>query len=238
MRRTCPPHLHRPQAHRPFPPRLWPFCGAVGLLCQVVHIDFGIVFEQGRTLSTPETVPFRLTRDLVDGLGITGVEGLFRRSCERTLACLRRPGNAAALATLAEVFIHDPLYKWLLNPLQATHHQRIATAADNAAAAEGNGDGAGGAEEAEEAGLAHTSVAAAASAAAAAAAAGAAGGDNATGMREAAERTLARIRQKLQGYEDPNDSALSVEGQVGLLISQATSEENLHKIFAGWAPWL
>jgi ataxia telangiectasia mutated family protein len=32
---------------------------------EVVQIDFGIVFEQGKTLSTPETVPFRLTRDLV-----------------------------------------------------------------------------------------------------------------------------------------------------------------------------
>ena len=41
---------------------------------EVVHIDFGIVFEQGKILQTPETVPFRLTRDMVDGLGITGVE--------------------------------------------------------------------------------------------------------------------------------------------------------------------
>jgi serine-protein kinase ATM len=70
---------------------------------QVVHIDFGIVFEQGKTLSTPETVPFRLTRDMVDGLGITGVDGLFKNCCEDTLRCLRRPDNAAALATLAEV---------------------------------------------------------------------------------------------------------------------------------------
>jgi len=30
----------------------------------VVHIDFGIVFEQGKTLGTPETVPFRLTREV------------------------------------------------------------------------------------------------------------------------------------------------------------------------------
>ena len=30
---------------------------------EVVHIDFGVTFEQGKALSTPETVPFRLTRD-------------------------------------------------------------------------------------------------------------------------------------------------------------------------------
>ena len=29
---------------------------------EVVHIDFGVTFEQGKALSTPETVPFRLTR--------------------------------------------------------------------------------------------------------------------------------------------------------------------------------
>ena len=39
----------------------------------------GVAFEQGRILPTPETVPFRLTRDIVDGMGVAGVEGVFRR---------------------------------------------------------------------------------------------------------------------------------------------------------------
>lgn len=52
---------------------------------EVVHIDFGVTFEQGKTLSTPETVPFRLTRDVVDGMGITGTEGAFRRACEAAM---------------------------------------------------------------------------------------------------------------------------------------------------------
>lgn len=46
---------------------------------ELVHIDLGVAFEQGRILPTPETVPFRLTRDIVDGMGISGVEGVFRR---------------------------------------------------------------------------------------------------------------------------------------------------------------
>ena len=46
---------------------------------EVVHIDFGIMFEQGKVIGTPETVPFRLTRDVVDGMGVNGVEGTFRR---------------------------------------------------------------------------------------------------------------------------------------------------------------
>lgn len=46
---------------------------------EVIHIDFGIAFEQGKVLPTPETVPFRLTRDIEAGMGVLGVEGVFRR---------------------------------------------------------------------------------------------------------------------------------------------------------------
>ena len=46
---------------------------------EVIHIDFGIAFEQGKVLPTPETVPFRLTRDVEDGMGVSGIEGCFRR---------------------------------------------------------------------------------------------------------------------------------------------------------------
>ena len=38
-----------------------------------------MAFEQGRILPTPETVPFRLTRDIVDAMGVAGVEGVYRR---------------------------------------------------------------------------------------------------------------------------------------------------------------
>ncbi|CAG2055734.1 unnamed protein product, partial [Timema podura] len=47
---------------------------------EIIHIDFGIAFEQGKILPTPETVPFRLTRDIVDGMGVSGIEGVFRKS--------------------------------------------------------------------------------------------------------------------------------------------------------------
>lgn len=75
---------------------------------EVVHIDLGIIFEQGKLLYTPELVPFRLTRDMVDGCGIFGIEGQFRRTCERTLEILR--DNAQLLLTIVEVILlHDPL---------------------------------------------------------------------------------------------------------------------------------
>ncbi|XP_078431049.1 serine/Threonine-kinase ATM-like protein isoform X2 [Wolffia australiana] len=88
---------------------------------EVVHIDLGVAFEQGLMLKTPERVPFRLTRDIVDGMGVTGVEGVFRRCCEETLSVMRT--NKEALLTIVEVFIHDPLYKWALSPLKALRRQ-------------------------------------------------------------------------------------------------------------------
>ncbi|VVC99289.1 unnamed protein product [Leptidea sinapis] len=41
---------------------------------EVVHIDYNVCFEKGKTLRVPEKVPFRMTPNLVTALGITGVE--------------------------------------------------------------------------------------------------------------------------------------------------------------------
>ena len=77
---------------------------------EFVHIDFGVTFEQGLTLQTPERVPFRLTRDIVDGMGACGVEGVMRRCCEETMKVLR--SNRDALTTIIAVLVHDPILKW------------------------------------------------------------------------------------------------------------------------------
>lgn len=47
----------------------------------MVHIDLGIAFEQGRFLNTPELVPFRLTRDIVDGMGAAGARLIITCLC-------------------------------------------------------------------------------------------------------------------------------------------------------------
>eukprot|EP00884_Botryococcus_braunii_P019002 jgi/Botrbrau1/5786/Bobra.0155s0009.1 len=88
---------------------------------EVVHIDLGVAFEQGRFLTTPELVPFRLTRDIVDGMGIAGVEGVMRRCCEAVLRVLR--AHKEALVTIVEVLIHDPLYRWALTPASLARRQ-------------------------------------------------------------------------------------------------------------------
>jgi ataxia telangiectasia mutated family protein len=86
-------------------------------------------------------------------MGVTGVEGVFRRCCEKTLSVMRE--NKEALLTIIEVcllpkgfffinssgrltlqfiliinlicqvFIHDPLYKWALSPLKALQRQKV-----------------------------------------------------------------------------------------------------------------
>lgn len=56
---------------------------------EVVHIDYNICFEKGKNLKVPETVPFRLTQNIVTALGLTGVEGTFRIACEHVLKVLR-----------------------------------------------------------------------------------------------------------------------------------------------------
>lgn len=67
----------------------------------------------------PELVPFRLTQNLIDGFGSSGVDGVFRRCSEETLRVLRDRSNI--LMTILEVFKHDPLQRWyaLVPPLSA-----------------------------------------------------------------------------------------------------------------------
>ncbi|KAL2643558.1 hypothetical protein R1flu_011145 [Riccia fluitans] len=75
-----------------------------------VHVDFSCLFDKGLQLEKPELVPFRLTQNLVDGLGITGYEGIFLRVSEITLSVLR--SHRETLMSVLETFLHDPLVEW------------------------------------------------------------------------------------------------------------------------------
>lgn len=89
---------------------------------EVVHIDLGIAFETGRILPVPELVPFRLTRDIVDGMGITKTEGVFRRCCEMTLDALRE--EQYSIMTILDVLRYDPLYSWSVSPVRLAKLQK------------------------------------------------------------------------------------------------------------------
>ncbi|KAI5807112.1 hypothetical protein EDC01DRAFT_638230 [Geopyxis carbonaria] len=88
---------------------------------EVVHIDLGVAFEQGRILPVPEVVPFRLTRDIVDGMGVTKTDGVFRRCCEFTLEVLRN--ESYNIITILDVLRYDPLYNWAISPVRLNRIQ-------------------------------------------------------------------------------------------------------------------
>ena len=133
---------------------------------ELLHIDFGIAFEQALTLAVPETVPFRLTRNMLDPLGTIGAktkDGVFVRSSEVALSVLRQGKDV--LLTILEVL-----------------------------AGSGTWEG-------------------------------------------ETERQIARVKEKLNGFDDPQGSALSVEGSVRRLVVEATSEANLAIMWYGWSPF-
>jgi len=105
---------------------------------ELVHIDLGIAFEAGKLLTTPETVPFRLTRDLEDGLGVCGVEGVMRGGAEQTMRVLR--ANTDALVTILQVFVRNPLYKWTQDP---TRDRKVPKGQQQPAPPSSKGGGAG-----------------------------------------------------------------------------------------------
>lgn len=95
---------------------------------EVVHIDLGIAFDQGRALPVPERVPFRLTPDMVNGLGISGTQGVFQRCAEETMRVMR--DGSAIIMTVLEVFKYDPLHSWTASELKVKKLQPSAKQAD------------------------------------------------------------------------------------------------------------
>jgi len=80
---------------------------------RVLHIDFGDCFEVAMHREKfPEKVPFRLTRMLTRAMEVSGIEGSYRSTCERTMAVLR--DNKDSLVAMLEAFVYDPLISWRL----------------------------------------------------------------------------------------------------------------------------
>ena len=163
-------------------------------------------------LQIPETVPFRLTRDIIDGMGPTGTEGTFTVAAEATTKVLR--GNSSDLLTILSAVVSDPLYKWCVSPITVHQHQRDeADGSDNQYNRNemrnfpsNNSD--------SDAIMAENE-------------------------NDAASRAIAKINEKLQGYEEGTlGERQTVEGQVRLLINAAREPSNLSLLFPGWSPWL
>ncbi|CAR27457.1 hypothetical protein ZYGR_0I07320 [Zygosaccharomyces rouxii] len=72
---------------------------------KVLHVDFDCLFEKGKRLPVPEIVPFRLTQNLYDALGIVGTEGTFKKSSEVTVSLMRK--NEVSLVNVIETIMYD-----------------------------------------------------------------------------------------------------------------------------------
>lgn len=130
---------------------------------KVLHVDFDCLFEKGKRLPVPEIVPFRLTPNLLDALGIIGTEGTFKKSSEVTLALMRK--NEVALMNVIETIIYD------------------------------------------------------------------------RNMDHSIQKALKVLRNKIRGIDPQDGLVLSVAGQTETLIQEATSEDNLSKMYIGWLPF-
>ncbi|RYP61820.1 hypothetical protein DL769_007545 [Monosporascus sp. CRB-8-3] len=174
---------------------------------EVVHIDLGVAFEMGRVLPVPELVPFRLTRDIADGMGVTKTEGVFRRCCEFTLDALRE--ETYSIMTILDVLRYDPLYSWSISPVRMAKLQD--TRRDDEAAGDVESDVDAAARRRKGGATAEV-------------------GAGVVNEPSEADRALEVVRKKLS-------KTLSVTATVNDLINQATDEKNLAVLYSGWAAY-
>lgn len=179
---------------------------------EVVHIDLGVAFEAGRILPVPELVPFRLTRDIIDGMGISKTEGVFRRCCEFTLDALRE--EQYSIMTILDVLRYDPLYTWSISPLRLAKLQKAREKDENAPLVD-DADDTDDKKNKENGRNKRKN-----------------GGAEQKNVNEPSEadRALEVVRKKLS-------KALSVTATVNDLINQATDERNLAVLYSGWAAY-
>ncbi|KAI9280466.1 hypothetical protein BY458DRAFT_584368 [Sporodiniella umbellata] len=88
---------------------------------EMIHIDYGVCFEKGRSLRVPEVVPYRLTQNLFNALGVLGLDGPFKSAAEETMHVLRK--HREVLITLLDAFVYDPLVDWEHETEAAGHRQ-------------------------------------------------------------------------------------------------------------------
>jgi len=189
---------------------------------ELVHVDFDCLFDKGLTLSRPEIVPFRLTPNIVDAMGVCGIEGTYRKTMEVCMKLLR--SNKDTLLSILEPFLRDPTVAWGRSG-RAQQQQKNAGQASKAAIAISEHEH----PDAKEAlnkitkrldGVYNIS------------------------HPRSAEISNAYLSRKLPipvrglGASVDESLPLSVQGQVQRLIDEATDEINLAQMYFGWTPWL
>ena len=187
------------------------------------------IFQKAELFEVPERVPFRLTQNVRDGMGVTKEEGVFRAVAEVTLRVLRE--HRAMLMSVLETLIYDPLVDWKkAADRTVSRSARKTRSKQNAPADAGANRDEAGKRRARVAagerdlrtvelkllGLPHPSK---------------------IGTKRSSKSSSTR------GGDAPHKRAehglaLSVEGHVSYLIKEATSLDNLSNMYSGWASWI
>lgn len=173
------------------------------------------IFGQGQNLPKPEVVPFRLTSNIVDAFGPTGVDGVFTESLKLTMRTLR--DNRDTMLSVLEPFINDPIIDWkrtrsAQSPKKSSFgHSEMSQVQDR---------------ETKAAKLSIKVL-----------------DGRLRGIYNLRNPNARKIRRTDGVSTDRNGELtqsipLSVEGQVHKMIAEATSSENLVQLYVGWMPWV
>ncbi|ETN97180.1 Phosphatidylinositol 3- and 4-kinase family protein [Reticulomyxa filosa] len=180
---------------------------------ECVNIDFDCLFDKAKSFKVPEQVPFRLTRNIIDGFGICGIEGVFRRSCEIVLHILRE--NKDVILNTLHSFVYDPLIDHNMMQsfiIQQSSYNCYANEDIHVTRAPSDQQLNKEAEAAK------------------------------TCLYNVKLRLNGHVAVRKPNYPcpvyDSTSIALSVQGQVQQLIDQATEINALSKMFPGWMPFL
>lgn len=234
---------------------------------KVIHIDFGDCFEVAiERDKLPETVPFRLTRMLIQAMEVSGIEGNFRATAESVMRVLR--ANRESVMAVLEAFVYDPLINWRLLKTDKTsmHGEPDESGGVNSSTNSLiGGDVLGAAtrgkpvtdiKEVEEddeidSGPIARSYAPQGSLAGRSVltinALRGTGDSYADGLSESEEgseqinekalKVLDRVQKKLTGRDFDPDKVLDYPKQVDMLIREASSYYNLCQVYMGWCPF-
>lgn len=141
---------------------------------------------------------------------VTGIEGIYRRTCESVMEVLHR--HKDSVMAVLEAFVYDPLLNWRL--IDAGRRSRNdADASSDAASPQPSRNRALPLHDVDQ--------------------------PAETNLNKRALAIVNRVRDKLTGRDFPHidEASVSVQKQVDLLIQQATSNENLCQCYVGWCPF-
>lgn len=193
---------------------------------ECVHVDFDCLFNKGLQLGKPEIVPFRLTPNMIDAMGLTGHEGTFRRTMEVCIGLLRE--NKDTLLSILEPFLRDPTVAWS----RAGRAQQFTDSSSTVSGTSRQVSSRFQDTDNENAKLALTTIT-----------------ERLSGIYNLSHPQQDKIIRACLNRKTTAPSVgmgalkeealpLSIPGQVQKLIDESTAVANLAQMFYGWQPWL